>query len=202
MPKLVRNSWAWWRTYLSPQGPKGRIRLTLDGHMRCMHRDGRGCWASAQHIGKLTGQNKDTVLKYQKIALKEGWLTEAPAAEARHPGELWASVPDRVTIHMRYLSGAVRGDRTRSPMASDQTPDNSLLTQDESSEGEKAKSFAKAREVQLRIWIATSALAKTYRGDIDSLGRLAPVTVRFEGYRDVIRQVVEGSSKDPGNDDK
>ena len=113
MPKLVLNSWAWWRAYLSANGPYREMRLTLDGHMRCMHANGRGCWAGARVIGLHSGQNKDTVLAYRELAFKEGWLMPAPRDEAKHPGEVWACVPDHVDINPKYLLDAtVRRHRT------------------------------------------------------------------------------------------
>lgn len=74
MPKLVHNSWAWWRTYLSPRGPDGIMRLVLDGHMRCMQSNGRGCWGSVRYMAELTKLNKSTISTWRREALVQGWL--------------------------------------------------------------------------------------------------------------------------------
>jgi len=169
--------------------------------MRFMQGNGRGCWAGARTIGVTTWQNKATVLKHRAEAIRDGWLVLAPEGKSKRPGELWASVPDGVKIEEKYLAAAVLPGRTGCPTASDLTPDNSI-TLKESSENEKANSFARSRERRIRLWLSTNPLAKTYRGDIDSLALLAPVSLRFEGYREVIRGVVEESPKDSGNDGK
>ena len=204
MPKLVINSWAWWRAYLSAQGPYREMRLTLDGHMRCMHANGRGCWAGARVIGLHSGQNKDTVLEYRERAFLEGWLMPAPPDEAEHPGEVWACVPDHVAINPKYLlDPTVRPHRTARPTPSDLPPDISLLTPEEisdhrsepESDRERKEQLARTRRVQLRAWLATSATVKNYLHDIDAVATLTPVTLRFDGFREVIQEAIESSSR-------
>lgn len=208
MPKLVLNSWAWWRAYLSAQGPYREMRLTLDGHMRFLHANGRGCWAGARLIGEHSGQNKDTVLDYRERAFREGWLMVAPPDEAEHPGEIWACVPDHVRINPKYLLDAtVRRHRTARPTPSDLSLDNSLLTPEEISEAidepeserERREQLARSRKVQLQVWLATSATAKKYLHDIDAVATLTPVTLRFDGFRQVIQEVIEVSARSSGS---
>lgn len=202
MPQLVGNSWAWFRAFLSKDGPKDReTRLTLVGHLRFMQGNGRGCWAGARTIGVTTWQNKATVLKHRAKAIQEGWLVPAPAGKCRRHGELWASVPDGVTINPKYLAIPVLPDRTGCPTVSDRSPDNSL-TPEELPEDEKAMRFARSREALLRAWLAASPLAKTYWGDIDTMGRLAPAWVRFKDYHIVIQAVVEEARKGGTDDGK
>ena len=203
MPKLVHNSWAWWRTYLSAHGPEeGRVRLALDGYMRCMHLNGRGSWPGVRLVGELTGQNKDTVLRYRAEALELGWLVMAPRGQAQHQGEVWASVPDSVPIHPRYLTAPVRQDRSECPAASDITLQNSLLTLEEISTANgsgKAEELARRREPHLRRWLATNPLAQRYRGDCDSLARLTPVELRFNEFQKVIVAVEEALRRNGGD---
>ena len=207
MPKLVINSWAWWRAYLSTQGPYREMRLTLDGHMRFLHVNGRGCWAGARLIGEHSGQNKDTVLEYRERAFQEGWLMPAPPDEAEHPGEVWACVPDRVQINPKYLMDAtVRRHRTVRPTPSDLTLNNSLLTPEEISEEinepdsdrERKEQLARSRKVQLQAWLAANATLKKYYHDIDAMATLTPVTLRFDGFRQVIQEVIEASARSSG----
>ncbi|MCG3775868.1 MAG: hypothetical protein JW395_2714 [Nitrospira sp.] len=168
MPKLVHDSWAWWRTYLSPRGPDGIMRLVL------------------------------------------GWLVLAPPGEARHPGEVWASVPDDVPIDPRYTTMPVLPDRTPCPTAPDLSPDNFLtLTleekyvsgQNSEQASDELSALARNREPCLRTWLATAEMAKRYRGYSDSLGRLTPAGLRFKGYQQVINEVVASTRGDRSGDD-
>ena len=210
MPKLVHNSWAWWRTYLRPRGPDGIMRLVLDGHMRCMQSNGRGCWAGVRHMAELTKLNKSTISTWRREALVQGWLVLAPPGEARYPGEVWASVPDHVPIDPRYTSTPVLPDRTPCPTGPDLSPDNSLtLTleekyvagQNSEQASDEPSALARNREPRLRVWLVTAEMAKRYRGDSDSLGRLTPAGLRFKGYQQVINEVVESTRGDRGGDD-
>lgn len=203
MPKLIGDSWAWWRTYLSADGPTKQIRQTLDGYMRCMNRNGRGCWASVRHVAELTKLNKTTVSKYRRQALAQGWLVKAPQAEARHCGELWASVPDSVPIDDRCVSSLVLPDGTRCPTAWDISPNTSLRTlkarglSNGNSEKVDASGRIKSLQAQLQFWLANDATAKRYRGDGDSLALLTPEMLRFDGYRNVIDDVEESLRRNP-----
>ena len=208
MPKLIGDSWAWWRTYLSANGPTKQIRQTLDGYMRCMNRNGRGCWASVRHVAKLTKLNKTTVSKYRGQALAQGWLVKAPRAEARHRGELWASVPDSVPIDVRFVSGFVLPDGTRCPTAWDISPNTSLRTLKTRSlssrnpeTADEAPARIKGLQAQLKFWLVSSATAKRYRGDGDSLALLTPEVLRFDGYRNVIDEVEETLRRNPSGDE-
>jgi len=180
------------------------MRLTLDGHMRFLHADGRGCWAGARVIGEHSGQNKDTVLAYRELAFKEGWLMPAPPDEAEHTGEIWACVPDHVQINPKYLLDAtVRRHRTARPTPSDLTLNNSLLTPKEISDEniepetdrERKEQLARSRKVQLQAWLAANATVKRYFHDLDAVATLTPVTLRFDGFRQVIQEVIEGSAR-------
>lgn len=219
MPQRVPDIWAWWRTYLSPTGPKPIMRLVLDGHMRRMNHDGKGCWAGVRDLAEITGLNKDTVATQRERALQAGWLVEAPAAEAQHTGELWAAVPDSIEIdpqpersRQRQSRGAVnsrgtvRRDRTNCPMPSDVSLQNSIPLQRDGETGQRnssvdntARELANSRELRLLAWLATDPQAKAYRHDIDSLERLAPVGMRFDGYQRIIRNFVQQPS---GDDDR
>jgi DNA-binding transcriptional MocR family regulator len=209
MPKLIGDSWAWWRTYLSANGPTKQIRQTLDGYMRCMNRNGRGCWPSVRHVAELTKLNKTTVSKYRRQALAQGWLVKAPRAEARHRGELWASVPDNVPIDVRFVSGLVLPDGTRCPTAWDISPNTSFLrtlktrglSKGNREKADDASERVTSLQAQLKFWLASDATAKHYRGDRDSLERLTPEFLRFDGYRNVIDEVEETLRQNPSADE-
>lgn len=110
VPQLVGNSWAWFRAFLSEDGPKDReTRLTLVGHLRFMQGNGRGCWAGARTIGVTTWQNKATVLRHRAKAIEAGWLVPAPAgksrsAAARHGGGLMRQLHRSVHCHSCWSS--------------------------------------------------------------------------------------------------
>lgn len=214
MPQRVPDAWAWWRTYLSASGPKPIMRLVLDGHMRRMDHDGKSCWAGVRDLAEITGLNKDTIASYRTLALETGWLMAAPADEARHPDELWAAVPDGIEIDPQparsrgqqshgaeQSSGAVRSDRTICPAPPDVSLQISIPLHRESESGrrnsppdEAAQALAKSRELRLRAWLAADPVAKAYRRDIDSLERLVPVRLRFDGYQRVIHDLVNDQS--------
>ena len=86
MPQRVPDVWAWWRTYLSPTGPKPVMRLVLDGHMRRMDHDGKGCWAGVRDLARITGLNKDTIAEHRALALAVNYpsLAAQRACLARH----------------------------------------------------------------------------------------------------------------------
>lgn len=176
--------------------------------MRCMNRNGRGCWASVRHVAKLTRLNKTTVSKYRRQALAQGWLVKAPRAEARHRGELWASVPDSVPIDVRFVSGLVLPDGTRCPTAWDISPNTSLrtlrtkgLSSRNPETADDAPGRIKSLQAQLQFWLVSDATAKRYRGDGDSLALLTPEMLRFDGYRRVIDEVEESLRRSPSADE-
>ena len=130
-----------------------------------------------------------------------------PRDEAKHAGEVWACVPDHVDINPKYLLDAtVRRHRTARPTPSDLTLNNSLLTHKEISEEinepesdrERKEQLARNRKVRLQAWLATSATAKKYLHDLDAVATLTPVTLRFDGFRQVIQQVIEASARSSG----
>jgi len=187
------------------------MRLTLDGHMRFLHADGRGCWAGARVIGEHSGQNKDTVLAYRELAFKEGWLMPAPPDEAEHTGEIWACVPDHVQINPKYLLDAtVRRHRTARTTPSDRTLNNSLLTPKEISDEngeletdpEDTSPLARSRERRLRAWLAANATVTKYFHDIEAVVMLTPVELRFGKFLKVIANVIAASRAESSSDVK
>lgn len=177
--------------------------------MRCMHNNGRGCWAGVRHIAELTGMNKNSVGKYRKLAIELGWLVRAPPDEARHRGELWASVPDTVPIEPRFVSALVLRDGTHRPTALDRSPHNSLTPNeryipDGKTEGlsKESAELVKKRTIQLHVWLASDVTARSYRGDSDSLMRLTPDRLRFTNYGNVIRDFEEALGGEPGRDQR
>jgi Helix-turn-helix domain len=150
------------------------MRLVLDGHMRRMDHDGKGCWAGVRDLAKITGLNKDTIAEHRALALSAGWLIPAPAAEARHPDELWAAVPDGIEIDpqsertwrprsrgARHSIDTVRRDRTNCPVPPD-VPLQTSIPLHRESEASRRKSSAdnsaemptKSRELRLLAWLA------------------------------------------------
>ena len=211
MPQLVRNSWAWFRTFLSEDGPTDReTRLTLVGHMRFMHGNGRGCWAGVRAIGVTTHQNKATVLKHRAKAISAGWLVLAPKGKSKYPGELWAGIPDGIKIDEKYLAKTVLSDSTARPTASDLTLNNSLLTPEEISDEncepetdpEDTSPLARSRERRLRAWLAANATVKKYFHDIEAVVILTPVELRFGKFRKVIADVIAVSRAESSSDEK
>ena len=211
MPQLVCDSWAWFRAFLSKDGPTDReTRLTLVGHMRYMHGDGRGCWAGVRTIGETTYQNKTTVLKHRAKAISAGWLVPAPAGPAKYPGELWASIPDGIKVDDKYLAKTVLPDSTACPTASDISLDNSLLTPEEISEEngepetdlEDASPLAKSRERRLRAWLATNATVKNDFHDIEAVVLLTPIDLRFGKFQEVIADVIAASRAESRSGEK
>ena len=52
--------------------------------------------------------------------------------------------------------------------------------------------------MQLQAWLAASSTVKRYFHDIDAVATLTPVILRFDGFRQVIQEVIEASARSSG----
>jgi len=52
--------------------------------------------------------------------------------------------------------------------------------------------------VKLPAWLAANATVKRYFHDLDAVATLTPVTLRFDGFRQVIQEVIEASATGSG----
>ena len=121
------------------------------------------------------------------------------AGSSQHPAPAPSS---NLTTSLNPQRTRGRGARRR-PTPSDLSPDISLTTPEEiskeinepESDRERKEQLARSRTVQLQAWLATSATVKHYLHDLDAVATLTPVTLRFDGFREVIREVIEASGK-------
>jgi len=132
----------------------------------------------------------------------------APQTATRAAGSSQRPAPapsSNLTTSLNPQHTRGRGARRR-PAPSDLSPDITLITAEEiskkinepESDRERKEQLARSRKVQLRAWLANKARVKNYFHDIDALATVTPVTRRFDGFREIIREVIEASARDSG----
>lgn len=115
MSQRCRDTFAWWRTFMSSAGPAPITRLVLCGHMLFMDRDGSHCIVGIRHLAEITGLNKNTVAEHRTLATAAGWLILSDRPTTSRRREIYPAIPDRIAEAQRQPQSSVTGQSLSSP---------------------------------------------------------------------------------------